>query len=134
MNILKSQEGQSNSIGSIKKLFKSLLISYLITLLILLAFSIIITYTDMSEAFGDVIVTCATYLSTLAAGFFAAVGTNKRGWLTGAISGMCYIVLLIVISGLIKGFSIDSGTFIAILLSSLTGALGGIIGINTKRS
>ena len=117
----------------VKKLIKSIVMSYVLTLIILMIISILITYTNLSESIAGVAVVCATYVSTAACGFFAASNTSKKGWLTGSIAGLVYIFILLVIS-IIKGnFTFGAGTATSIIISILTGALGGVVGINTKR-
>ncbi len=116
-----------------KKLLKGIVMSYLLTFIMLFIFSILITYTSLSESFADIIVTCATYISTAACGFFAASNTSKKGWLTGSIAGLAYILILFVIALLKGNYVVGTGTIICLIISALTGALGGIIGINAKR-
>ena len=116
-----------------KKLLKSIVMSYILTLIILLIFSVLVTYTSLSESFADITVACATYISTAACGFFASSNTSKKGWLTGSIAGLAYILILFVIALLKGNYTVGTGTIISLIICALTGAIGGVIGINTKR-
>lgn len=131
MNI-NQNEYQSNLTYVFKKILKSVLISYILTLSAILIFSVIITYTDASEAFGDTMVKCATYISIFTGGLLSSVNTNKKGWLTGCITGFTYILILILAGFIKNGFSISPGLFSKVLYSLISGAAGGIAGINIK--
>ncbi|MFW6022467.1 MAG: TIGR04086 family membrane protein [Halanaerobiaceae bacterium] len=62
-------------------------------------------------------------------GFYVARHVNKNGWLNGGLSGLVYMILLILIGTISMPISI--GNIILMALSGLVvGSIGGIIGIN----
>ncbi len=118
----------------LRALLKGLITSVIITFAAILLLSLIITYTPLNEAYADTAVAVITYIAIIAGGFSAAKGTAGRGWLTGMISALLYILLMWIVSGATKGnMQFDTSTALNILISLLCGAFGGIVGINVSR-
>jgi putative membrane protein (TIGR04086 family) len=62
-------------------------------------------------------------------GFYVARRVNKNGWLNGGLSGLVFMVIIILL-GLIS-IPISSGyIFLLLFLGLIFGSIGGIIGIN----
>ncbi|MCG8501633.1 MAG: TIGR04086 family membrane protein [Firmicutes bacterium] len=74
-----------------------------------------------------------TIFSIVVAGARVARRARNKGWLNGAISGLVYVVILYFISALAyPGFVFDRSVLYMLILGVLTGAFGGVIGINLK--
>ncbi len=116
-----------------KMLVTGVLVGYAITVIIFLGYSMLITYTSMSEKNMPIVVAVTTLLSVIVAGFDAAHGAEHRGWLWGMGAGLVYVIILAVIMMVaLKGFAFDSQTLTVIILSVAGGGLGGVLGINLK--
>jgi putative membrane protein (TIGR04086 family) len=62
-------------------------------------------------------------------GFYVARRVDKNGWLNGGLSGLVFMVFIILL-GLIS-IPISSGyIFLLLILGLIFGSIGGIIGIN----
>ena len=120
--------------SQIKQLVKGVLMGYVITCIIFLAYAMLITYTQMSERNLPTVIAITTLLSVMLAGFDAAKGAPSRGWMWGMIAGLIYVaVLAIIMVVLIPGFFADSRTVTVVALAVAGGGLGGILGINIKK-
>ena len=120
--------------SQIKKLIGGVLIGYAITCIVLLGYSMIITYTEMSEHNLPLVVAITTVLSVLVAGFDAARGATKKGWLWGMWAGLAYVLIMaIVMVILLPGFAVDGRTITVIVLSLAGGGFGGMLGINVRK-
>jgi putative membrane protein (TIGR04086 family) len=120
--------------SQIKMLVTGVLIGYAITCIVFLGYSLLITFTDMSEKNLPVVVAVTTLLSVMVAGFDAARGAMNRGWLWGMAAGLVYvIVLLVIMMSALRGFAIDGRTVTLMVLSVAGGGLGGVLGINTRK-
>lgn len=116
-------------------LIKGMFTAYLITLPAFVVFSFVLTYTDFPEKYISTSVIIITIMSVLVAGSTATRNVRNRGWLNGAIVGIIYMLGLYFFSSLIfKDFTIDRHVIIMFLIGILIGSVGGIIGINFKRS
>lgn len=116
-------------------LIKGIFAAYLITLPAFVVFSFVLTYTDFPEKYISTSVIIITIMSVLIAGSTATRNVRNRGWLNGAVVGIIYMLGLYLFSSLIfKDFTIDRHVIIMFLIGILIGSVGGIIGINFKRS
>ena len=120
--------------SQIKNLVVGLLMAYAITCIVFLGYSMLITYTEMSEGSLPMVVSLTTLLAVLVAGFDAARGAAKRGWLWGMWAGFLYVAIMaIIMSVALNEFLVDGRTITVILLALVGGAIGGMIGINVKK-
>ena len=120
--------------SQIKQLVKGVLIGYAVTCIIFLAYAMLITYTQMSERNLPMVVAVTTLLSVMIAGFDAAKGATKKGWLWGMAAGFIYVAIMgLIMMVMLPGFFVDGRTVTVIMLSIAGGGLGGILGINIRR-
>jgi len=114
-------------------LISGVLMGYAITCIIFLGYSMLITYTSLTEDKMPLVVAGTTLISVIVAGFDAARGAENRGWFWGIMAGLIYALILMVIMTLVlKGFSVDARTVTVFILSLAGGGLGGVVGINFK--
>ena len=129
-NTLVTDENKSQ----IKQLIIGVLVGFAISCIVFLAYAMLITYTQMSERNLPAVVAITTLLSVMIAGFDAAKGASRRGWLWGMIAGFTYVAILgIIMAVMLPGFFVDGRTITVIVLSIAGGGLGGILGINIRR-
>lgn len=121
-----------NSNGTMMKIFKGLLFSFIITLVSLLIFSIILTYSNISEKTIPIVIIILTFISILIGTIISVRKITKNGMVNGAIIGGVYVILLYFISSLLNtGFTFNVYTIIMIIAGMIAGVIGGIIGVNT---
>ena len=114
-------------------LISGVLVGYAITCIIFLGYSMLITYTALTEEKMPLVAAGATLISVIVAGFDAARGAEDKGWFWGIMAGLIYAVIFIIIMMIVaKSFSPDPRTLSALVLSLAGGGLGGVIGINFK--
>jgi putative membrane protein (TIGR04086 family) len=112
-------------------LVQGVLVGYAVTVIIFLAYSILITYTNMPDDKTPIVVAAATLVSVMIAGFDAARGAEAKGWFWGIMAGLIYAIILVALMTIVlKEFAYDSRTVTLLLLSLAGGGLGGVIGIN----
>lgn len=122
-----------SSKGMIKNIFKGIGISMLFTLICLLIFSILLSYTNISENTIIPVIIVVTGISILIGSSIGNSKIRKNGILNGALIGGGYIIILYLISSLLNvRFSLNLQSVIMIVVGIIFGILGGIIGVNTK--
>ncbi len=127
------KKARTSSFQGAVSVLTNVLLIYLVTLVMLLALAIAITYSDFPESYSQAAIMAITVISIIMVGLFVARGANSYGWLWGAIAAAVYMLLLYMISSLAIGsFSISGGYFVMLLIALLCGSIGGIIGINLK--
>ena len=112
--------------NNIIKILKGSAISIIITLIGLLI-------TSVAETTMPVTIIIISAISILIGSTLSTSNIKKNGILNGILVGGIYIAILYILSSLITGkFSLNVNSIIMIIASVLTGALGGIIGVNKK--
>ncbi|MBP3888654.1 MAG: TIGR04086 family membrane protein [Cellulosilyticum sp.] len=114
---------------------KADIMAYVITAIFVLFSSIILTYTDATPKFENIITTIGIIVSAFLAGYDTAKVENKNGYKWGAVGGAVYFITFLILGTLIgKLDCISIGTLILIaLLVLFTGCIAGMISVNTNR-
>lgn len=121
-----------NTNSSLIQILKGLIISLLITLISIFIFSIILTYSNMSEKIIPIVIIILTFISILIGTIIVVRKIKKKGMLNGAVIGGTYVILLYLISSLLNtGFAFNTYTILMIIAGIVSGIIGGIIGVNT---
>ncbi|OQB15552.1 MAG: hypothetical protein BWY15_00264 [Firmicutes bacterium ADurb.Bin193] len=127
---------ESGDEGGLKlvNIAKSIALCYAVTILLLSVFSVLVTYLAFPEEFVPVVVLLITIVGVIFSGFLVTRTAKIKGWLFGSISGIVYVVTLYIIGSMLTGdFSFGMSFLTMLLVGALSGAFGGIIGVNTKR-
>lgn len=116
-----------------KNIGKGILISMIFTVICLLVFSILLTYTNISENTIVPVIIIVTAISILIGSSIGNIKIKKNGILNGALIGGGYILILYLISSILNvRFTLNVQSIIMIVVGILFGILGGIIGVNKK--
>ena len=106
-----------------------------IALVLMLVASAIFLYTDTDIDYVSIAARSILFVSAFVSGMLCSKRKNERGYLYGACTGLTYSLLLLLIS-LFLGTtrSLSFLTFLTVFLCVISGALGGILGINLKNN
>lgn len=116
-------------------ILKGIGISLLSTLILLIIFSIVLTYTNISENTISPVIMIITAISILIGSSICTINIKKNGLLNGGLVGGLYILLIYLISSLLNWhFTLNIQSIIMIAVSVIFGILGGIIGVNINGS
>ena len=114
-------------------IIKGVGISLLSTLVTLIIFSAILTYTDINESVINPVIITITAISILLG---SSIGNNKirkNGLLNGSLVGIIYMVVIYLISSILnRRFELNMQSIIMIIIGLIFGILGGIIGVNKR--
>ena len=118
---------------NITNILKGVGISIAFTLILLLIFSAILTYTNVSEEWIQPVIIVLTSISILIGSSIGSLKLRKNGIINGAAVGLIYFIIIYLISSTIsKNFAINTQMIITILSGTVFGIVGGIIGVNKK--
>lgn len=124
---------QENNKKNLKNISIGIGISIFITSICLFVFSILLTYTNLSENTITPTIIIITGISVLIGSSIGNVKIKKNGIINGAIIGGGYILILYLISSLINvEFTLNFKSIIMIIVGILFGIFGGIMGVNSK--
>lgn len=110
---------------------KGVIYALLISLILILIYSILLSITEISESTIPTITTIIVMISISMGGIISTKNIESRGWLIGIIIGSLYMLILFLI-GLIIKTDIEPGGFsiFKAIMGMIIGALSGIVGIN----
>jgi len=124
------QEGVA---GNLTKVLKGSITAIVMTLILLLIYSGLLTYTNINENTMPVVIIIVTAISILVGSLIASSKIKKSGLTNGALVGLIYICVIYLLSSIIsKNFGLNTYSFIMIIASIIAGAIGGIIGVNRR--
>lgn len=131
----KTAAADKNTFGyKLLRILKNVALSYVATLILLLIFAFLFTYTEIPVD----CVSPAVFVITLFSVMFSAVLTGRnaqeKGWLVGLMSGFVYMVILYILGSIFfADISFNINGILMIFCGMFFGAIGGIIGINNKK-
>ena len=124
---------QINENKTLTNILKGVGISIITTVILLIIFSILLTYTNIQESVINPVIMIITAISILIGSSIGNIKIRKNGLINGGIIGAIYIIIIYLISSILNWrFSLNLQSFIMIITSVIFGILGGIIGVNRK--
>ncbi|MGD9677276.1 MAG: TIGR04086 family membrane protein [Vulcanibacillus sp.] len=107
-------------------------LTYTIVLVIIATFifAFIIYFTALSDNNISILSLVSTTLSVMIGGFISGKKAGKKGWLYGGTIGFIYAIILGIITFLAFNVNIDLRYLVLLAISTFSGALGGILGVN----
>jgi len=124
----------TNTQNNLMNVFKGLILSFIFTLVLLFVFSVLLTYTNISERTIAPVVIIITIISILIGASISTSKIRKNGIIFGGVIGIVYIMSLYLISSIVEtGFALNIYSIVMIILSILAGMIGGIVAENIKK-
>ena len=124
-------EGKNLGLFSI---LKGIFAAYVITIPLFMLFALILSNTDFPQRLISPAVIVITIASVFTAGLVSTRGVKSKGWMNGGLVGLIYMLVLYLLSSIVyKSFAIDRYAITMAVIGILTGAIGGITGINAKK-
>lgn len=119
--------------NTISRIVKGIGISLAITIISLIIFAIILTYTSVGENVIKPVTMLITAISILVGSSIENTKIKKNGLMNGAIIGLFYTLVIYIMSSILNWkFSINAQSIIMAIIGIVFGILGGIIGVNKK--
>lgn len=118
---------------NIIRIVKGSITAIILTLILLLIFATLLTYTNLKENTINPVIIVITGISILVGSSISTLKIKKNGLINGFFVGLIYIITIYLISSIIlTGFKVNFYSIIMILVSIIMGMIGGIIGVNLK--
>ena len=113
--------------NTINNIAKGVGIALLTTLVLLMIFATILTYTEVSETIINPVIIVVTAISILIGSSIGNIKIKKNGLLNGALIGGIYIITIYLISSILNWkFTLEIQSIIMIIIGMIFGILGGI--------
>lgn len=115
------------------RIIKGSIVAVVLSLILLLIFAILLTYTNISETTIKPTIIAIAGVSILVGSSISTLTIKKNGILNGGLIGLIYILTIYLISSITgTGFALNLYSIIMILVGIITGIIGGIIGVNIQ--
>ena len=131
--MIKMSDSLNESGNNIKKILIGSGASIVITIIGLIIFASLLTYTSIAESTIPTVTIVITIISILIGSSMCMSTVKKNGIINGILIGLIYIGVIYILSSVIEGnFALDLKSVIMIIGALLSGAVGGIIGVNRR--
>lgn len=118
----------------LKQYTKFLIVSYIIALVLLCLSSVIFAYTSINDSLINIFVFVIIVITNLIGSTLLSRRFKKRGLVLGLIFGLLYFAIIYFMSVIFyTGFFVNKAVGLYLLLCSVAGIVGGIIGVNVGR-
>lgn len=135
MNLIKkmTKENSEKKTSAIINIVKGVITAIIFSIIALIIFSIILTNTELAESTINPIIMAITAISIFIGSIISVSKIEKKGIINGALVGLIYILFMYLLSSIINSnFSFNLNSVILIILATIAGMIGGIIGVNLK--
>lgn len=133
--LIKKKQMSVNQNGIVRSLLMGLVYGYFFTAMCMILMAFMLTYTGLftTENQTTIAIIIVTIIAVLITGFMTSKGYGKDGLMWGAVSGLCYLVILVVLSLVLdKDLSLKGNLFSTLLICLTGGTLGGVLGNKKK--
>ena len=131
--MIKISDSLNESGNNIKKILIGSALSIVITIIGLIIFASLLTYTSIAESTIPTVTIIITIISILIGSSISMSSVRKNGIVNGVLIGLIYIGFIYIFSSVIEGnFALNIKSIIMIIGAILAGAVGGVIGVNRR--
>lgn len=118
-------------IGNKAYFLKGIFLAFIITIVLIIIFSLLIMFTNIKESKIPLLNNIAMIISIAISSIYVAFKIKENGWIQGGLVGVGYCVILLLLNIIfIKPIQIDLLSGTRLVLATITGIIGGMIGIN----
>lgn len=118
-------------IGNKAYFLKGIFLAFIITIVLITIFSLLIMFTNIKESKIPLLNNIAMIISIAISSIYVAFKIKENGWIQGGLVGVGYCVILLLLNIIfIKPIQIDLLSGTRLVLATITGIIGGMIGIN----
>ena len=129
-----AKEKNEKKTSRIVNIIKGTIIAIILSITALIIFSIILTNTELKESTIKPVIIAITSFSIFIGSIISVSKIEKKGIINGALVGLIYIVFMYILSSIVNSsFALNLSSIILIVLATIGGMIGGIIGVNIKK-
>lgn len=119
--------------GAVSSMLYGIMYTVILVLAGSLLLALLLEWTPLQESQMPVAMFLVNGIALLCGGFIAGRRSEARGWLSGAMSGLGYALVMLIIGFLAFDLKIGPEALLFLTTAVCLGTLGGALGINTSR-
>ena len=127
----KPTNGEILQVSKLPYILKGTVLALAISLTVLLLLTIILFLTPLTEGAVPYVTYITSIFSIIIGAAYASKRIQSKGWLNGGLTGLTYIIILLLLS---RAFGVETGVNLhlatKVLLAFALGSIGGILGLN----
>jgi putative membrane protein, TIGR04086 family/integral membrane protein, TIGR04097 family len=109
------------------------LVSLATSMIMLLVFALVMTVKNVPQGVVPTLTAASIAIGSFAGGFTGARMHRKSGLFVGVVIGLCMYVLLMLAGLAFRSKGVDTTTLIKLVVSVISGGIGGVIGVNAHK-
>ena len=118
---------------NIKQYTKFLILSYIIAIILLSVSSVLFAYTNINDSLINIFVFVIIVITNLIGSMLTSRKLKRRGLLVGLIFGIIYFLIIYLLTVILyTGFFVNKAVGLYLLMTTISGAVGGVIGVNIR--
>lgn len=118
-------------IGNKAYFLKGIFLAFIITIALIIIFSLLIMFTNIKESKIPLLNNIAMITSIAISSIYVAFKIKEKGWIQGGLVGIGYCIILLILNIIfIRPIQLDLLSGTRLVLATITGIIGGMIGIN----
>lgn len=118
---------------NIKQYTKFLILSYIIAIVLLSLSSVLFAYTNINDSLMNIFVFVIIIITNLIGSTLTSRKLKRRGLLVGLVFGVIYFLIIYLLTSILyTGFFVNKAVGIYLLITSVSGIVGGVIGVNIR--
>ena len=118
---------------NVKQYTKFLILSYVIAIVLLSLSAVIFAYTNINDSLINIFVFVIVVITNLIGSTLTSRKIKKRGLLVGLLFGIIYFFIIYLLSAIFyTGFFVNKAVGLYLLMTSVSGIVGGVIGVNIR--
>ena len=118
---------------NIKQYSKFLILSYVMAIILLCLVSVVFAYTNINDSLINIFVFVIVVITNLFGSTLTSRKIKKRGLLVGLLFGIIYFLIIYLLSAILyTGFFVNKAVGLYLLITSVSGIVGGVIGVNIR--
>lgn len=116
-----------------RPVLQGLISAFVVAILAVLLTAVLVTWTSIREANVPTITYVINVIAVVIGSFSAARKEGQRGWYFGGMTGLLYSTLITLIGIMLAASTFTFHHVVQIIILSLIGGFGGMIGVNLGR-
>ena len=118
---------------NVKQYTKFLILSYVIAIVLLSLSAVIFAYTNINDSLINIFVFVIVVITNLIGSTLTSRKIKKRGLIVGLLFGIIYFLIIYLLSAIFyTGFFVNKAVGLYLLMTSVSGMVGGVIGVNIR--
>lgn len=113
-------------------MLKGMVLCFALLIVVSILLGFLSSLDAIQEELANKLLLITNYVAIFGGGIYTAWKVDSRGWFNGGVVGLFYMVVVVIIGSQVIEVSFGFEMILRVLSGFITGAIGGVIGVNIK--